>query len=172
MNVAGGGAESVDEWAFAASCRGLSGHRLVGLEQVGQRASAHGCNLGRGSRVGTRERTASARDSHPRGGEGQPKKSHPVLRASKAVRFRFVEEARGAFPVDRLCPVMNVSPRGLRAFCSRLASRRQYMDMVVLAHRQLQSPQDVRRTKVSRRRCRAPQDRAADASERDGRSKK
>lgn len=68
-----------------------------------------------------------------------PKKSHPVLREPKAVRFRFVEEQRGAFPVDRLCRVLNVSPRGLRAFRSRPASRRQHMDMVVLAHIKEQS---------------------------------
>lgn len=55
------------------------------------------------------------------------------------MRFRFVEEQRGAFPVDRLCRVMNVSPRGLRAFRSRPASRRQHMDMVVLAHIKEQS---------------------------------
>jgi transposase InsO family protein len=55
------------------------------------------------------------------------------------VRFGFVEEQRGAFPVDRLCRVMNVSPRGLRAFRSRPASRRQQMDMVVLAHIKEQS---------------------------------
>jgi putative transposase len=55
------------------------------------------------------------------------------------VRFRFVEEQRGAFPVDRLCRVMNVSPRGLRAFRSRPASRRQHRDMVVLAHSKEQS---------------------------------
>lgn len=53
--------------------------------------------------------------------------------------FRFVEEQRGAFPVDRLCRVMNVSARGLRAFRSRPASRRQHMDMVVLAHIKEQS---------------------------------
>ncbi|MCA3418820.1 MAG: IS3 family transposase [Roseomonas sp.] len=68
-----------------------------------------------------------------------PKKSHPVLREPKAVRFRFVEEQRGAFPIDRLCRVMNVSPRGLRAFRSRPASPRQRMDMVVLAHIKEQS---------------------------------
>lgn len=48
------------------------------------------------------------------------------------MRFRFVEEQRGAFPIDRLYQVMNVSPRGLRAFRSRPASRRQRTDMVVL----------------------------------------
>ena len=50
------------------------------------------------------------------------------------MRFRFVEEQRGAFPIDRLCRVMNVSPRGLRAFRKRPTSPRQRMDMVVLAH--------------------------------------
>jgi len=34
---------------------------------------------------------------------------------------------------------MNVSPRGLRAFRSRTVSRRQHMDMVVLAHIKEQS---------------------------------
>ena len=55
------------------------------------------------------------------------------------MRFRFIEEQRGAFPVDRLCRVMNVSPRSLRAFRSRPASRRQRSDMVVLAHIKEQS---------------------------------
>jgi putative transposase len=45
-----------------------------------------------------------------------------------------VEEQRGAFTIDRLCRVMNVSPRGLRAFRKRPVSPRQRMDMVVLAH--------------------------------------
>jgi len=55
------------------------------------------------------------------------------------VRFRFVEEHKEAFATDRLCHVMNVSPRGLRAFRSRPASRRQRTDMVVLAHIKEQS---------------------------------
>lgn len=55
------------------------------------------------------------------------------------MRFRFVEEQREAFPIDRLCQVMNVSPRGLRAFRSRPASCRQRMDMIVLAHIKEQS---------------------------------
>ena len=46
------------------------------------------------------------------------------------MRFRFVEEHSGAFPVERLCQVMNVSPRGLRDFRSRPASCRQRTDMV------------------------------------------
>ncbi len=45
-----------------------------------------------------------------------------------------MEEQRGAFTIDRLCRVMNVSPRGLRAFRKRPVSPRQRMDMVVLAH--------------------------------------
>ena len=55
------------------------------------------------------------------------------------MRFRFVEEQRGVFPIDRLCQGMNVSPRGLRAFRSRPASRRQRTDMVILAHIREQS---------------------------------
>ena len=50
------------------------------------------------------------------------------------MRFRFVEEQRGAFPINRLCQVMNVSSRGLRAFRNRPASRRQRTDLVVLTH--------------------------------------
>lgn len=53
--------------------------------------------------------------------------------------FRFVEEHRGAFPIDRLCQVLNVSSRGFRAFRNRPASRRQRTDMVVLAHIKEQS---------------------------------
>ncbi len=45
-------------------------------------------------------------------------KSNAVLRASKAVRFRFIEEHRDAFPAAHLCKVMDVSMRGLRAFRS------------------------------------------------------
>ncbi len=66
-------------------------------------------------------------------------KMPPVLREPKAVRFRFVEERIGAFPTERLCQVMNVSPRGLRAIRRRPASRRQHTDMVVLAHIKEQS---------------------------------
>tara|TARA_R110000737_G_scaffold347356_1_gene378740 strand:- start:158 stop:682 length:525 start_codon:yes stop_codon:yes gene_type:complete len=55
------------------------------------------------------------------------------------MRFRFVEEQRGAFPINWLCQILNVSPRGWRAFRSRLASRRQRMDMVVMAHIKEQS---------------------------------
>ena len=55
------------------------------------------------------------------------------------MRFRFIEEHRGTFPIDRLCQVLNVSSRGLRAFRNRPASRRQRTDMVVLAHIKEQS---------------------------------
>jgi hypothetical protein len=49
------------------------------------------------------------------------------------------EEHRSAFSVGRMCHVMNVSPRGLRAFRTRPASRRQRSDMVTLAHIKEQS---------------------------------
>ena len=55
------------------------------------------------------------------------------------MRFRFVEEHRDAFPAARLCHVMDVSMRGLRAFRNRAASRRQRSDLVTLAHIKEQS---------------------------------
>ena len=56
--------------------------------------------------------------------EREIKKGHPVLCRPKAMRFRFIEEHRSSFPANRLCEVVGVSSRGLRAFRSRPASRR------------------------------------------------
>ncbi|PSL17140.1 hypothetical protein CLV88_12150 [Shimia abyssi] len=39
------------------------------------------------------------------------------------MRFRFIEEHRNSFPTHRLCDVMDVSPRGLRALTPRPLSR-------------------------------------------------
>jgi putative transposase len=50
------------------------------------------------------------------------------------VRFKFIEEHQFAFSIGRMCHVMDVSTRGLRAFRSRPASRRQRSDPVTLAH--------------------------------------
>tara|TARA_R110000751_G_scaffold1714_6_gene6206 strand:+ start:2846 stop:3703 length:858 start_codon:yes stop_codon:yes gene_type:complete len=50
------------------------------------------------------------------------------------MRFAFVEEHRHDIPVNRLCEIMDVSPRGYRAWRSRPASWRQRTDMVLLAH--------------------------------------
>ena len=55
------------------------------------------------------------------------------------MRFKFIEEHRTAFSIDLMCRVMTVSPRGLRAFRSRPASRRQRSDLVTLAHIKEQS---------------------------------
>ena len=55
------------------------------------------------------------------------------------MRFRFIEEHQSAFSIGRMCHVMNVSARGLRAFRNRPASRRQRSDMVTLAHIKEQS---------------------------------
>jgi len=55
------------------------------------------------------------------------------------VRFKFIEEHRSTFSIGRMCHVMNVSARGLRAFRRRPASRRQRSDMVTLAHIKEQS---------------------------------
>jgi transposase InsO family protein len=55
------------------------------------------------------------------------------------VRFQFIEEHRTTFSINLMCRVMAVSPRGLRAFRSRSASRRQRSDLVTLAHIKEQS---------------------------------
>ena len=55
------------------------------------------------------------------------------------MRFKFIEEHLSAFSIGRMCHVMDVSPRGLRAFRSRPASRRQRSDLVTLAHIKEQS---------------------------------
>lgn len=55
------------------------------------------------------------------------------------MRFRFVEEHRSSVPANRLCEVVGVSSRGLRAFRSRPASRRQRSDLITLAHIKEQS---------------------------------
>ena len=55
------------------------------------------------------------------------------------MKFRFIEEHRGHFPANRLCDVVGVSARGLRAFRNRPASLRQRSDMVTLAHIKEQS---------------------------------
>ncbi len=67
------------------------------------------------------------------------KKATQLLCGPKAMRFRFVEENRGSFPANRLCHFVDVSTRGLRAFRSRPASRRQRSDLVTLAHIKEQS---------------------------------
>ena len=43
------------------------------------------------------------------------KKGHGLLREPKAMRFRFIEEHGHEFPTNRLCKVLDVSERGLRA---------------------------------------------------------
>jgi putative transposase len=55
------------------------------------------------------------------------------------MRFRFIEEHKGSFPAKRLCHVVGVSTRGLRAFRSRPASQRQRSDLVTLARIKEQS---------------------------------
>ena len=50
------------------------------------------------------------------------------------MRFKFIEENRAMLPTGRLCKIMNVSPRGYRAYRSRPISQSQRKDMVLLAH--------------------------------------
>ena len=55
------------------------------------------------------------------------------------MRFKFIEEHQSTFSIQRMCQVMQVSSRGLRAFRSRPASRRQHSDLITLAHIKEQS---------------------------------
>ena len=50
------------------------------------------------------------------------------------MRFKFIADYQGELPVNRLCEIMNVSPRGYRAHRSRPLSQSQCRDLVVLAH--------------------------------------
>lgn len=50
------------------------------------------------------------------------------------MRFKFIEENRTMLSVERLCQIMNVSPRGYRAYRSRPISQSQRKDMVLLAN--------------------------------------
>lgn len=50
------------------------------------------------------------------------------------MRFQFIASYRGSLPRSRLCRMMGVTDRGLRAWKQRLPSPRQRRDMVILAH--------------------------------------
>lgn len=50
------------------------------------------------------------------------------------MRFAFIAKNADMLPVERLCQIMDVSPRGYRAFRKRPLSQSQRKDMVVLAH--------------------------------------
>jgi transposase InsO family protein len=50
------------------------------------------------------------------------------------MRFAFIAKNVDMLPVERLCEIMDVSPRGYRAFRNRPLSQSQRKDLVVLAH--------------------------------------
>lgn len=50
------------------------------------------------------------------------------------MRFAFIAKNEGLLPINRLCQIMDVSPRGYRAWRTRPMSKTQRADMVVLAH--------------------------------------
>ena len=50
------------------------------------------------------------------------------------MRFAFIAKNADMLPVERLCQIMDVSPRGYRAYRTRPLSQSQRKDMVVLAH--------------------------------------
>ena len=53
---------------------------------------------------------------------------------SKAMRFEFTASCRGSLPRSRLCRLMGVTDRELRAWKHRLPSPCQRRDMAMLAH--------------------------------------
>jgi len=50
------------------------------------------------------------------------------------MRFAFIAKNADMLPVERLCQIMDVSPRGYRAYRNRPLSQGQRKDMVLLAH--------------------------------------
>lgn len=50
------------------------------------------------------------------------------------MRFAFIAKNADMLPAERLCQIMDVSPRGYRAYRNRPLSQSQRKDMVVLAH--------------------------------------
>ncbi|WP_390922452.1 IS3 family transposase [Parasedimentitalea psychrophila] len=62
------------------------------------------------------------------------KKGNNLLCGPKQMRFSFVEKHRNSIPTERLCRIVDVTPRGYRAWRKRPACQRQRGDMVLLAH--------------------------------------
>ena len=50
------------------------------------------------------------------------------------MKFKFIADYQGGLPINRLCEIMDVSPRGYRAHRNRPLSPSQCKDLVVLAH--------------------------------------
>ena len=50
------------------------------------------------------------------------------------MKFKFIADYQGVLPINRLCEIMEVSPRGYRAYRNRPLSPSQCKDLVVLAH--------------------------------------
>ena len=50
------------------------------------------------------------------------------------MRFALIDQAKGQFPVQRLCSVLGISQSGHFAWKDRPAYRRQRDDLVLLAH--------------------------------------
>ena len=50
------------------------------------------------------------------------------------MRFAFIARNADMLPLERLCQIMDVSPRGYRSYCNRPLSQSPRKDTVVLAH--------------------------------------
>ncbi len=48
------------------------------------------------------------------------------------MRFAFIAKNKGVLPINRLCEIMDVSPRGYRAYGDRPLSNSQRNDLIVL----------------------------------------
>ena len=106
---------------------------MVELEYVGERALRLRWGLSQGTRPRASERTASSRNPQSQGGEGASLQGHQVPRGP-TMRFRFIKERRGAFPIARSCEGINAIAGGELEVPSRPAASRRRMDRVVLAH--------------------------------------
>ncbi|EPD3449634.1 IS3 family transposase [Escherichia coli] len=62
------------------------------------------------------------------------KKGSNIFRSTKAVRFQFITDYRGSLSRSRICRLMGVTDRGLRAWKRRPPSLRQRRDLILLAH--------------------------------------
>ncbi|HFV6009971.1 TPA: IS3-like element IS1133 family transposase, partial [Escherichia coli] len=62
------------------------------------------------------------------------KKAGNIFRSTKAVRFQFITDYRGSLSRSRICRLMGVTDRGLRAWKRRPPSLRQRRDLILLAH--------------------------------------
>src|SRR4030042_4395839 len=65
------------------------------------------------------------RGRQPADGARHPKKSGPCLFAGPKMKYRFIQDQRGQFPIAKLCTVLKVSPSGFYDWRKRTPSTRE-----------------------------------------------